>query len=60
MKVEKMPVKYNGSCNFCSTVVYDNCRRGLQYPYDHPYLICGPPELVRVCEDCLNEIKEIK
>lgn len=52
-------VRILGSCNFCSRGKLSGCGYDLIYPYDKVYEIEGHCIKVRMCPDCIENIKNI-
>lgn len=60
MKIERKDLK-DGACNLCSRGELNSARNGLVYPYTHVTHIIPDTSgaSLRVCDDCLDEIKKI-
>jgi len=51
--IKKLPVKLNGSCNFCDKGFVSKTGKWLQFPYSYIYSVTGEESgsNVRFCED---------
>jgi len=47
-----------GSCNFCNRGTLRKDGMGLDFPYNHVYVIRGNSVVINICRECIKEIKE--
>ncbi|MDF2533918.1 MAG: hypothetical protein K0R18_75 [Bacillales bacterium] len=59
MEARKGSFRVLGSCNFCNRGKLSACGYDLIYPYTEVYQIEGDRMSVRMCEDCLETIKDM-
>lgn len=59
MQVKKGTYRYLGSCNFCRRGELCNDGHNIKYPYNEVYEIEGTGIRIRMCEDCIEKIKNI-
>ena len=51
-------IKEVGSCNFCSRGTLKKFETGLDFPYNHVYVIRGNSIAIVICRNCIKELKE--
>lgn len=47
-----------GTCNLCSRGKLTNFN-GLEFPYNHVFVIRGNSIAIVICRECIKEIKEL-
>lgn len=48
-----------GSCLFCKRGELSKSKQWLKYPYKKIFVICGNSLEIRLCKQCLDEVKRI-
>lgn len=60
MEIKKANLRDGGgSCNFCDRGKLSEFGNNLDFPYDHVYVVQGRSVEVRICEDCITQMKKI-
>ena len=47
-----------GTCNLCSRGTLTKDNKGLDFPYNHVYVIRGNSIAILICRECIKELKE--
>lgn len=60
MVIKRKKISSVGSCNFCDRGKLSPSGYNLIYPYDEVYEIEGTAIKVRVCDNCLEQLKDFQ
>jgi hypothetical protein len=60
IQVTNTTIGTSGSCNFCSREILNKDNTNLIYPYKKIFELEGVNIKIRICENCLQELKKVK